>query len=152
MEINSLNDVFRFGKFNGCTFGEIMKTNPDYIIWAAKNVEGKWCCFTENAIHELNIMFPDFDYDDSFLQAVERQRLEYEEANCPPESQDHDYDNYDDNYDNYDDYNDDFEPSYYEEQTYGRYAGSYAQDEMGYSDEEIDIIFEGDPSAYWNID
>ena len=145
MVINSLNDVFRFGKFDGCTLGEIMRTNPDYIIWAAKNVEGKWCCFTENAIRELNIMFPDFDYDDSFLQAVERQRLEYEEAHSPYESQDHDYDNYDD-------YNDDFEPSYYEEQTYGRYAGSYAQDEMGYSDEEIDIIFEGDPSAYWNID
>ena len=23
---------------------------------------------------------------------------------------------------------------------------------MGYSDEEIDTIFDGDPSAYWNID
>lgn len=39
-----------------------------------------------------------------------------------------------------------------EEQHYGRYAGSYAQDDMGYSDEEIDSIFDGDPSAYWNID
>lgn len=138
MEINSLNDEFRFGKFNGCTLGEIMMTNPDYVIWAAKNVEGKWCCFTENAIRELNTMFPDFDYDDSFLQAVERQRNEYEKSHYPNEA--YDYDN---------SYN---EPSYYEEQTYGRYAGSYAQDEMGYSDEEIDIVFEGDPSAYWNID
>lgn len=138
MEINNLNDEFRFGKFNGCTLGEIMMTNPDYVIWAAKNVEGKWCCFTENAIHELNTMFPDFNYDDSFLQAVERQRNEYEESHRLNEAYD-----YDDSYD---------EPSYYEEQTYGRYAGSYAQDEMGYSDEEIDIVFEGDPSAYWNID
>ena len=35
---------------------------------------------------------------------------------------------------------------------YSRYRGSYAQDEMGYSDDDIDTIFDGDPSAYWNID
>ena len=35
---------------------------------------------------------------------------------------------------------------------YGNYAGSYAQDVMGYSDEDIDDAFEGDPDAYWNID
>ena len=43
-------------------------------------------------------------------------------------------------------------PDYEEERHFGRYAGSYAQDDMGYSDEEIDDIFDGDPSAYWNID
>ena len=36
--------------------------------------------------------------------------------------------------------------------TYERYNGSYAQDEMGFSDDEIDTLFEGDPLAYWNID
>lgn len=36
--------------------------------------------------------------------------------------------------------------------TYGRYTGTYAQDVMGYSDDDIDTIFDGDPSAYWNID
>lgn len=35
---------------------------------------------------------------------------------------------------------------------YSEYAGSYAQEEMGYSDEDIDTIFDGDPDAYWNID
>lgn len=40
----------------------------------------------------------------------------------------------------------------YEPQTYGRYAGTYAQDEAGFSDDDIDTIFEGDPSAYWNVD
>lgn len=53
-----------------------------------------------------------------------------------------------------DEYEDDFE--YYshdnDEQTYNRYNGSYAQDEMGYSDDDIDTIFDGDPDAYWNID
>lgn len=36
--------------------------------------------------------------------------------------------------------------------TYDRYHGSYAQDTMGYSDDDIDTIFDGDPDAYWNID
>lgn len=40
----------------------------------------------------------------------------------------------------------------YESPTYERYTGLYAQDEMGYSDDDIDTIFDGDPSAYWNID
>jgi hypothetical protein len=42
--------------------------------------------------------------------------------------------------------------SQYEPQHYSDYSGSYAQEEMGYSDEDIDTIFDGDPSAYWNID
>lgn len=42
--------------------------------------------------------------------------------------------------------------SNYERQTYERYSGSYAQDEIGYSDDDIDTIFDGDPDAYWNID
>ena len=33
-----------------------------------------------------------------------------------------------------------------------RYAGSYAHDEAGYSDDDIDSVFDGDPDAYWNID
>lgn len=33
-----------------------------------------------------------------------------------------------------------------------KYNGFYAQDEMGYNDDEIDTIFDGNPDAYWNID
>ncbi len=35
---------------------------------------------------------------------------------------------------------------------YGEYAGTYAQDVMGYSDDVINDAFDGDPDAYWNID
>lgn len=42
--------------------------------------------------------------------------------------------------------------SQYEPQHYSEYSGSYAQEDMGYSDEDIDTIFDGDPNAYWNID
>lgn len=40
----------------------------------------------------------------------------------------------------------------YDPQTVEQYKESYAQDEMGYSDDDIDTIFDGDPLAYWNID
>ena len=36
--------------------------------------------------------------------------------------------------------------------SYGDFAGTYAQDVAGYSDEVINDAFEGDPDAYWNID
>lgn len=37
---------------------------------------------------------------------------------------------------------------YYEDEYGSEYAGSYAHDVEGYSDEEIDTIFDGDPEAY----
>lgn len=43
-------------------------------------------------------------------------------------------------------YDDDYRTSYRE------YAGTYAQDVEGYSDDVIDDAFDGDPEAYWNID
>ena len=57
-----------------------------------------------------------------------------------------------DNYDEYEEGDFDNYSSDQEEPTYDRYNGSYAQDEMGYSDDDIDTIFDGDPDAYWNID
>lgn len=41
---------------------------------------------------------------------------------------------------------------FYEEKHYSEFSGTYAQDEAGYSDEEIWDIFDGEPDAYWNID
>ena len=41
---------------------------------------------------------------------------------------------------------------YEEERTYENYNGSYAQDVKGWSDQDIDDVFDGDPDAYWNID
>ena len=48
--------------------------------------------------------------------------------------------------------NNTYEPISPEPPTYVRYAGSYAQDEMGYSDDDIDTVLDGNPDAYWNID
>lgn len=40
----------------------------------------------------------------------------------------------------------------WQEVSYSEYEGSYAHDVMGYSDEDINDAFDGDPDAYWNID
>ncbi len=40
----------------------------------------------------------------------------------------------------------------YEREHYQEFAGTYAQDVEGYSDEDIYDAFDGDPDAYWNID
>lgn len=49
-------------------------------------------------------------------------------------------------------YFDDDYDFYEEKRTYERYNGSYAQDVEGWSDQDIDDVFDGDPDAYWNID
>lgn len=54
---------------------------------------------------------------------------------------------------NYYDYDEDYDYGCYDEEcTYERYNGSYAQDVEGWSDQDIDDVFDGDPDAYWNID
>lgn len=45
-----------------------------------------------------------------------------------------------------------YRDSLYEDDRFHNFQGTYAQDEMGYSDDDIDTIFDGDPSAFWNID
>ncbi len=51
-----------------------------------------------------------------------------------------------DSYDTFDEPIDDYGTHY------GEFAGTYAQDVMGYSDDVINDAFDGDPDAYWNID
>lgn len=65
------------------------------------------------------------------------------------ESFDDDYE--DDDYED-DEWDDDYEDSFSERNTYNRYNGSWAQDVEGYSDDDIDTIYDGEPDAYWNID
>ena len=53
-------------------------------------------------------------------------------------------------YDEQEDYYDEYDDS--EERHYEEFAGTYAQEVAGYSDEDIYDIFDGNPEAYWNID
>ncbi|WP_407404299.1 hypothetical protein [Sodaliphilus sp.] len=135
--IEHLDDKFDFGKFSGCTFAEVLEYNPEYITWVVQNVNGSMCIFCDSVVEELQLLFPKFEITHRFEIMRNHRIVEFEEAK---DCQEKDY------------YygrqcNDDYEDS-----SFGRYAGSYAQDEMGYSDDDIDTIFDGDPDAYWNID
>ena len=82
---------------------------------------------------EIRIML-----DDNLLDEIEAEENQ-EEAECEdPEEFDDDTDCYVD------------DPYQWPEES--RYAGTYVHDVVGWSDEMIDDVLEGDTDAYWNID
>ena len=141
-QFEHIDDKFNFGKFSGCTLGEVLTFNPEYVDWVVKNVNGRICVIEDSAVEEMKLIFPNFIITEEFESYRKMRINEFEGVVDDSYDEDYDYD-----YDDHDEYN-----FYSEKPTYGRYAGSYAQDEMGYSDDDIDTIFDGDPSAYWNID
>lgn len=131
--LDHIDDIFYFGKFNGCTLAEVLTYSPSYIQWVAENVSIGICTITENALYEIKLTFPSFP----ITRAIEMQN-----------------DNYYPSKEDCEVFNDGevCDCNYKEKRTYNRYNGSYAQDIMGYSDDDIDTIFDGEPDAYWNID
>jgi hypothetical protein len=93
-------------------------------------------------IERLNHLLVDYDTPISDLEESEIKVIGNPDNEEECEQQDNDND-----YGNTVDYKEEEDSPSYE-----RYRGSWAQDEEGYSDEDIDTIFDGDPSAYWNID
>lgn len=138
--INHLDDKFLFGKFQGETLGEVLMHSPDYLTWVVGNVDGDHFVLMDSAIDEIKEIFPKFSIDENFETNRQRQLDDYYGLNDAEE------DDWEEKWD------DNRSFRWEEEPTYERYGGSYAQDEMGFSDDEIDTIFDGDPSAYWNID
>lgn len=126
-----IDDEFDFGKFKGFSLSDVMDINPDYIIWCMLNINSKICEFviTDNAMSELKSVYPHFMISNEFDE-MRIKRLYYDDTYYDTEGGSY----------------------WHEEETYERYNGSYAQDVMGYSDDDIDTIFDGDPDAYWNID
>lgn len=135
----AIGQMFDFGKFKGCDLGEVLMCSPDYVQWVMENVDGKRCAFSDKVIKQIQTIFPNFIISDELFCKVKERQEEYEEMVYFEEwteemfESEHGSDNDD-------------------EDTYERYNGSYAQDEMEYSDDDIDTVFDGDPSAYWNID
>lgn len=132
--LEHLSDRFDFGKFYGRTLAEVLVFSPSYLSWIVKNVSGRVCKITDSAMEEIKEIFPNIYISDTF----ERQR------NQQLQEKDIDVEIHNEGCNDFCFMED--------EPTYERYNGSYAQDEMGYSDDDIDTIFDGDPSAYWNID
>ena len=140
----ALAQTFDFGKFIGCDLGEVLMCAPDYLIWVTDNIEGEKCAFSEEVIEQIREVFPYIEFKDELLKKIKQRREEYLEDQYFKtvtleemlESE----------------REEEWSRAAIEEETYDRYNGTYVQDEMGYSDEDIDTIFDGAPSAYWNID
>lgn len=127
-----IDDEFNFGKFKGLSLSDVMDICPHYIVWCMFNVTYSPFIITDEAMKELSIIYPQFKFGYEF----EVRRLEVIKQ---WESKKNQEDN-------------NIVYFYDEVDTYNEYNGSYAQDYMDYSDDEIDIIFDGNPDAYWNID
>lgn len=134
-----VESTFNFGRYHGLSLTDVMDINPSYVAWCLKLCTGVNFVITNNTITQLEAIYP-FLKQTSFRKLCKKREEDYEFWLTVED--DYDIDEHFDNK-NWDD-------SYSE--TYERYNGSYAQDEMGYSDDEIDTIFDGDPLAYWNID
>jgi len=130
-----IDDMFHFGKFKGCTLAEVLTYSPSYLEWIARNVARKYWYIADSALMEVKALFPHLQLSHYIERITENYDYNEEDNDsmCDYEL--------DDSYYTYDD-----------KPTYDRYCGSYAQDVAGYSDDDIDTIFDGDPDAYWNID
>lgn len=121
--------VFGFGKFQGQTLAQVAALEPGYINWCILNLDHFY--IGEEELEALAAQVPGFAVTEEAVQQLDKRYADW--VHSQP-----DYD-HDDDYD-------------YEERTFDRYNGSYAQDEMGYSDQDIDDAFDGEADAYWNID
>ncbi|MBO4464349.1 MAG: hypothetical protein J5797_09185 [Prevotella sp.] len=123
---DNIASVFRFGKHRGKSLWSVMSENESYVYWCVNNIPE--FTISKETLKQIRALFPMFIITSNFSSHIGELQ---------------EFDDYDE---------DDGWRDYEEEPTYERYRGSYAQDEMGYSDDDIDTIFDGDPLAYWNID
>ena len=132
----SLESRFTFGKYKGLTLADVMDINPDYVVWCVTTIDD--FLLYDSALEQMVHVYPNFPLYTEF-ERCRKEKLNREDAYV---------DEYEEEFlDDYDEWRD-----CDEERTYNRYNGTYAQDVAGYSDDDIDTIFDGDPDAYWNID
>lgn len=121
------NSQIKFGKYNGSILEDIAEADPNYINWCIINLDH---FFLSEETVEIFKSDSGFTISAEANLALEQKRLEMLDNS---DSNDSDYDNYD-------------------RRTYDDYNGSYAQEQMGWSDQDINDVFGGDADAYWNID
>ena len=145
---SSIDGKFTFGRFKGLTFEEVLSWCPSYIDNCILYYPNFY--ISKLVIQQIQELFPDY-----IIPKIVEEHI----ANCCfADDEEFADDELDD--DEWVGANTEFDIDEYidndiEEQTsrtYDCYNGSWAQDVEGYSDDDIDTIFDGDPNAYWNID
>ena len=127
MKTYTQNSLIKFGKYNGSILEDVAKSDPNYINWCIIKLDHFY--LSEETVEILK-SDSGFTISAEAILALEQKRLEMLESS---DSNDYDYDSYD-------------------RRTFDDYNGSYAQDQMGWSDQDINDVFGGDADAYWNID
>lgn len=130
MKFYNLDTEFKFGKFEGKTVKEILYLDPNYLEWCAVHLDQ--FCMTDEVIEQIRAIMPGFALSEEAKQSL-KDKFDNWQNVLKREQMDHDDESY-------------------EQATYENYNGSYAQDIEGWSDQDIDDVFDGDPDAYWNID
>ncbi len=119
-----------FGKHQGKTIEEITLEDPKYIVWRIVNLNH--FMIDHSTIEELKKINPAFNISAEAEEKLARKKIEMQEDEK--------------------EYMDRDDDDWTEHHTYDDYNGSYAQDQMGWSDQDINDVFGGDADAYWNID
>ena len=122
----SLDNEYKSDKHMGTSIKDDIDSYTGFIVWCLENLSH--LRISPELIEIIRDTYPDYQRN-SLLDNHELYEPDFEE-------------------DDYYDRND----GYYEEHHYEEFAGSYVQEEMGWSDEMIDDALDGDPDAYWNID
>lgn len=134
---DTIEDQFNFGRYKGLSLADVLDINPSYLDWCVKHCTGILFILYDEAVAQIKQVYPHF-FMDKLFESCRIDEIELFECGYSDDSDMEVIDT--------------FKDYWNEPQTYDRYAGSWAQDIGGYSDNDIDTIFDGDPSAYWNID
>lgn len=135
--LSSIESRFNFGKYENLTLADVLDIDMMYVVWCVYQCD-VYFLISDNAINQIKKAFPEFNASDNFIKHCHVRKLIFEFWESEEEESSGDFDYYG---------NDS-----YESESFERYCGSYTQDEMRYSDDDIDTIFDGNPLAYWNID
>lgn len=138
---------FGFGKYKGKTIKYVFENDTPYLGWCIKTIK-RFIVSEEELSRILQRLSTKWNFKNSKIKEIEEAN-NLKRANVYTGLEELGYlGNEPDCYD----YSDDDDFRYEEEETYGNYAGSYVQGEMGYSDNFINDVLEGNPDLYWNID
>jgi hypothetical protein len=129
MKFYSLHTRFSFGKYQGKTLEDVILIQSSYIEWCSVNLDHFY--IDNDVISRIKEILPSFSLSMEAKQILNAKYHQWEEKQ---------------NYFNDNSY------VYYERESYGEFAGTYAQDVEGLSDDFIYDVLDGDPDAYWNID
>ena len=116
--------IILFGKYRNMRVKDIVDINPAYIEWCIINLDHFYLSL--ETIKQIQNNFTFFCKTDKLKKKIREKQEEWENNNI-------------------------YEPAP-ERESYGYYAGSYAQDIEVLSDDFIDNVLDGRPDAYWNID